>query len=96
MGELFAIVKEMFEENMVAYIKIISRTSLVFFPPHTIIHQILVIATLLTRSLSQWCFGELNDVTLADCFVILLLFMTPWWQIAYNMGIAWQQLDDSL
>ena len=50
MGELFSIVKEMFEENMVAYIKIISRTSLVFFPPHTIIHQILVIA----QSMTLW------------------------------------------
>ena len=50
MGELFAIVKEMFEENMVANIKIISRTSLVFFPPHTIIHQILVIA----QSMMLW------------------------------------------
>ena len=50
MGELFAIVKEMFEENMVANIKIISRTSLVFFPPHTIIYQILVIA----QSMTLW------------------------------------------
>ena len=51
-------------------------------------------------SLSQWRFGDLNDVTLADEYVNsnvnLLLFVTPWWQIANNMGIAWQQLYDSL
>ena len=46
------------------------------------LHQIAQHRTLLIRSLSQWCFGDLNYVTLADEYVnsnvILLLFVTPW------------------